>query len=137
MIDFTTDFSQLTEFVNNEFQKMREVYGVENFSAKMLNKITGSIWAHYKMLSNLDKKKVKFMIKVEWAKFTMPHNWLWKIFHSRIWKKVKEELEKEKNAPQEEPVEDVSVSEDLSLVPKPTVPVDLNALSYPNQIERN
>lgn len=134
MINLTNDFTRDTEFINNEFMKMRQVYGVDKISTKMLNKISNSIWSHFRMISDLDKRKTKFMIKVEWAKFTMPHSRLWKICHSRLWAKVKEELEKEKNAQTQDLPAEIDTSQDLSLVPQPTVSVDLNALSYPSTL---
>lgn len=136
MIDLINEFKQNTNFLNEEFQKLKMVYGANQIPTGMLNKIANSIWSQYKTISVLDKKKTKLKIKIEWAIFTMPHNCLWKMFHTRLWKQVKQELalrQKDSNNAEEQQIEEMS----NSLVPQPQVPVDLEALSYPNTLIEN
>lgn len=130
-MNLINDFQKNTNFLNEEFQKLKMVYGANQIPTGMLNKISNSIWGQYKILSSLDKKKTKLNIKIEWAIFTMPHNWVWKMFHTKLWKKVKMELaEREK---QQEPAPELEEDNCVdSLMPQ--VPVDLNALSYPNTL---
>lgn len=135
MSNLTQDFQSNTQFINDEFQKLRMVYGTQQIPSGMLKKISSSIWSQYRTISVLDKKKTKFRIKIEWAIFTMPHNWLWKVFHSKLWAKVKEEL---KSREEEKEKEQENIQE-IPEVPylQPAVPVDLQALSYPNSMIKN
>lgn len=134
-MNLINDFQQNTDFLNSEFQKLQMVYGGQQIPAGMLKKISNSIWSQYKTLNVLDKKKTKLKIKIEWAIFTMPHNWLWKMFHSRLWQLVKMELKaREEQKSQQDDESDVDNVQSQALCPMPSIPVDLEALSYPSTL---
>ena len=128
-----TDFSELTQFVHDEHQKIVNTYGPQTVPTKELLVIFRGVSKKFKLYEKLDVWKDKRNIKVEKALFTMPHGWLWKMFHSKTWYYVKQRLE-EKNAqpqPDEPPKEETPVA-----VPQVVAPVDLDALSRLSALQK-
>jgi len=126
------DYEQLTQFLHGEFQKINTTYGVQNPPEGYLTSLSKSLLRRYKDVNSLERKKLKFNIKVEWAKYTMPHGFFWKLFHRRLWLKVKEQL----NAPEPnlEQCDSISTQPDM-LIPEVASPVDLPAMSYPSMVD--
>ena len=127
-------FIELTDFLHSEFQKIFTTYGPQVLPKKYLNSLTNSILKRYGLINKLESKKLKFNIAVDYAVFTCPHNFIWKIFHPRLWAKVKEALNK--------PVEEEIEKEELEPEPLPDVVapavvarVDLSAMNYPSHLE--
>lgn len=123
-MDNTEQFSQLTDFVHSEFQKILQIYGFQKMPEKVLNKITNSALDTFSKLNILNKKKVKFNIKVEWALFTMPHGFIWKLCHKRLWYHVKKRLNKEPQQQKESSTEE----EPQTLYPQVVRPVDITSM---------
>ena len=86
------DFSELTDFVHNEFMKLQESYGFKDIGEKNLNKIAKTVLNCFGVANSTTKKKLKYNAKVDWAIFTAPHCWLWKFFNRKLWLKCKEEM---------------------------------------------
>lgn len=85
-------FSELTDFVYEEIDKLKGTFGV----VKMPQDITDFVANMIKQYCNIYNKpflaKTKHEAKVLSAIVTMPHSWLWRVFHPQIWKEVKLEL---------------------------------------------
>lgn len=127
-----TDFSELTQFVHDEHQKIVNTYGPQTVPTKELLVIFRGVSKKFKLYEKLDVWKDKRNIKVEKALFTMPHGWLWKMFHAKTWYYVKQRLEEEKFLPSEE-----SQKEEASVVvPEVVAPVDLDALGRLSALQK-
>ena len=118
-------FQELTSFLHEEFGKIFETYGVRELPKKYLSALTGSILKRYSYINGLEFKKVKYNVKVEWAKFTMPHGFLWKMFHKKLWSKVKSGLEEENVKDDEVECEPAKETPDV-LTPAMSYPSSLN-----------
>lgn len=128
------EFQNLTEFLHGEFSKMNMTYGIQTPPKGYLDGIANSLLKRYRDVNALERKKLKFNIKVEWARYTMPHGFIWRLFHRRLWLKVKEQMDN----PQEERLEDnVSAPEPDSLVPEVVVPPDTDSMSYPSTLDNH
>lgn len=121
------EFSALTDFVHAEFGKIQQLYGLQKMPDKCIKRITNSTLNAFNSFNALNNKKIKFNVKVEWAIFTMPHGFIWKMFHSRLWYHVKKRLEE----PQpEEPQEESEEEPVETLVPQVIQPVDIESMTY-------
>lgn len=87
------EFSDLSNFILGEIEKIDET--VEGFGAtkkltKCLNKqIIRYTKLYTKPLYNSEKRRIKVWEAID----TMPHGFFWKIFHAKLWRQVKTELE--------------------------------------------
>lgn len=128
------EYKELTGFLHGEFEKIFLTYGVQAPPKGYLDSLSNSLLRRYKDVNGLERKKLKFNIKVEWARYTMPHGFLWKLFHKRLWQKVKEQL----NTPVEETSPDTIKDEQPeTLLPEVVCSVDLPAMSYPSSLDNN
>ena len=128
------DLSELNAFVHAEFSSILQVYGFQKMPPKALKAITSGILKRRAIYDKIIHKEDKFRSKVEWAHFTMPHGWLWKMFHRRVWYHVQKRIDEEASEPLV-PETDSSVADDIEpLVPSVVKPVDLSALSFPTEV---
>lgn len=89
------DYQELTEFTCGQYQTYLETFGDISAPADYLQKI-------FKRTSKREDKYAKYFafkddmsIKVSKAIDTMPHGFLWKIFHKKLWRKCKKILEEQ------------------------------------------
>ena len=123
------DLSELNKFVHDEFSSILQVYGIQHMPEKALKSISAGILKRRSIYGKVIQKEDKFRAKIEWAYFTMPHNWLWKFFHKRLWYHVKKRIEEDT---QEEP-EETEIAEAPQVLPPQLVKsVDLQSMSYPS-----
>lgn len=123
------DFSELTGFVHEEFLKIQQAYGLQQMSAKDISCLSKSVLKSFNLANSTTKRKLKYYCKIDWAIFTAPHNWWWRFWHKKLWRKCQEEMalrELEKNVPEEEP--------DITPTPPQKQTVDLSALSLPSSV---
>lgn len=127
------DFSELTSFVHSEFMKIRQTYGIGQMNAKDLKIISKTILKAFSYANSTTKKKLKYYAKIDWAIYTAPHNWLWRLFHHKLWLKCQEEIARRKQ------FENQSVAEEPEEQPASPQPqrVDLDSLSLPGTPPRN
>ncbi len=83
------DFSDLTDFINNETEKSSENGGVVIQSKKILKFVDKQMMRYIKIYSNVLYKREKRKIILDEAIDTMPHGLLWKLLHWNLWKKIK------------------------------------------------
>lgn len=94
------DFSELTEFIGEEFTKSADNFKIVKPSNKMVSFVEKETIkyakAYAKPLLRAEKRRIILWEAID----TMPHGFWWKVFHSRLWKKIKaiqqEELEQKK-----------------------------------------
>lgn len=124
------NFSDLTSFINEENFKLQESFGININSKMMINYVERTLKKYVKLYDKPLYKKVKRDLELQEAIDTMPHSWIWKICHSKMWAKIQmlekqeKESSKEKNTvlqPENKPLQ-------TSLVPvvikSVTVPVE-------------
>ena len=127
------NFIELTDFLHGEFQKIFTTYGPQVLPKRFLNSLTNSVLKRYGLINKLENKKLKYNIAVDYAIFTMPHNFIWKMFHPRLWQRVKIEISKSKEDNSEE-IENEDVAPEIT-VPSVVAKVDLDAMSYLSTLE--
>ena len=83
------DYSDLTNFMSDENLKMQETYGAKKASLKMLKFSEDNLIKYAKLYDRPLYKRAKRKIIFEEALDTMPHGFVWKIFHAPLWRKIK------------------------------------------------
>ena len=91
------DFTELTSFVYSEFEKISESCGLNTVPEKSLNYTIHTIDKYVKLYNRTLFNREKRQLKLDEALLTRPHNWLWKVFHSKLWKQI-QLIEKEDKA---------------------------------------
>ncbi len=128
------EFIEMTDFIHGEFQKIFNTYGPKELPKGFLTSLSKSILKRYSLLNKNERRKLKFNITVDYAKFTMPHSFIWKWFHPRIWTRIKEDLAREKQAES-----DTSVLEPEEIVAPevlpPAIGPDVQSMSYPSSLD--
>lgn len=94
--DEIKSFSDLTNFIYSEHLKMQESLGVQQPSNEFCEFVEGSLKEcskiYAKPLLNQKRREAKLLEALN----TRPHCWIWKLFHSRLWIKIKEIEQQEK-----------------------------------------
>ncbi len=90
------DFADLTQFMSDEQNKLNEDCGVQQPSSTMVEYREKSIIKYVKLYDKPLYRAAKLELKIREAINTMPHSWLWKFWHSDLWRKVEYRLAQEK-----------------------------------------
>ena len=97
------NFTDLTEFLGEEYTKNADNFKIVKPSNKMVNFVDKETIKYAKCYAKPLLKSEKRRIKLWEALDTMPHGFWWKLFHSKLWKQIKRlESEKELNSVKEE-----------------------------------
>lgn len=83
------NYEDLTAFALNEFSKMSEIYGLINPSPKFFESMEDTLLKYFKLYDKPLERKLKRKIALMEAVETMPHGWIWKLFHHDLWMKIK------------------------------------------------
>ena len=125
------NFSDLSDFIYSEYDKMTESLGLASVSDKSIHFIEKSVRKYSKIYDKplflKEKREIELMIAFD----TMPHGWLWKAFHPKLWAKMKkiiEEGKKEEKKTSEEKLAEVS-HVDIS-VPAVILPNETDVVVY-------
>lgn len=86
------EFSDLSDFTLGEVEKIGDFVDGVGPSKKLIKYMNNQIMKYAKLYSKPLLKTEKQKIKILEAIDTMPHGFLWKLFHTRLWKQVKAEL---------------------------------------------
>lgn len=125
------NFTDLTEFLGEEYTKNADNFKVVKPSNKMVNFVEKETIKYAKAYAKPLLKSEKRRIKLWEAIDTMPHGFWWKIFHSNLWAKIKM-LEDEKKLK--------SVKEEVRTQIEETIkcyPVVVQQASVPEVIEED
>lgn len=109
--------SDLTDFIYSESNKMTVKLRAKHSSAQFVEFTEKTIEKYIKLFDKPLYLKMKRELKLQEAIDTMPHGWLWKLFHWELWCKMKTldaDLQPQKPVKQESPRE----PETISLVPE-------------------
>ena len=119
------DYSDLTNFMSDENLKMQETYGAKKVSPKMLDFSENNLIKYAKLYDRPLYRKAKRKIIFEEALDTMPHGFIWKIFHTSLWRKIKpyqqeflEQIKKTKKPPRMAEAENRAKEELNTLYPE-------------------
>lgn len=99
------DFKGLTNFVNEEADKFFETYGEKLVVGKLVDSLIKNLVFYFKLEAGYLQRKEKRELKLKEAIETMPHGFIWKIFHLTLWaqiKAIKKEEEEVKQIKREE-----------------------------------
>ena len=83
------NFSDLTSFINDENLKLQESFGINVNSKTMIRYVEKTLKRYIKLYDKPLYRRVKRDLELQEAIETMPHSWVWKIFHSKLWNKIK------------------------------------------------
>lgn len=91
------NFSDLTNFVYDEFEKMQGNFGIKNPSTSFIDFTEKSLKKYVKLYNKPLFRQAKRELILNEAFNTMPHGWIWKLFHADLWKKMKYIMKQEEN----------------------------------------
>lgn len=126
------DYSDLTQFVGDEFSKMQDNFGVNKPSNEFIKYNEKTLMKYVALYDKPLYKNEKRDLALKEAIATMPHGWLWKLFHPTLWAKIKElqGIEKKKEPTKEK--------KEKNHPPETTVPMVVPSVSqYPEVLEEN
>ena len=121
------NFSDLTSFINDENLKLQESFGINVNSKTMIRYVEKTLKRYIKLYDKPLYRRVKRDLELQEAIETMPHSWVWKIFHSKLWNKIK--LLKDNEPIQK--VESTTIQPETKPVQTSLVPVVIKSVSIP------
>ncbi len=83
------DFKELTSFVNEEADKFFETYGEKLVVEKLVGSLIKNLIFYFKLEAGYLKRKETRELKLKEAIETMPHGFMWKVFHYSLWVKIR------------------------------------------------
>lgn len=92
------NFSDLTQFVYDEYLKITENFGIQTASESMIEFVEKNVKKYTKLYSGPLYRSAKRELILREAIETMPHGFIWKIFHWDLWQKIKKLQAKENDA---------------------------------------
>ncbi len=90
------DFSDLSSFIYGEYDKLSDSFGLNALPEKSIKFVEKSIREYTKLYKKPLFEREKRELELRTAFETMPHNWIWKMFHSRLWAKMKKIMKDQK-----------------------------------------
>lgn len=95
------NFKDLTGFMYDEYERLTETFGLDKVPKRSIRFIEKSLRKRTKLYDKPLLLKEKRKLELDIAFDTMPHGFFWKLFHSKLWKKMQfimenEELESKK-----------------------------------------
>ena len=121
------NFSDLTSFINDENLKLQESFGINVNSKTMIRYVEKTLKRYIKLYDKPLYRRVKRDLELQEAVETMPHSWVWKIFHSKLWNKIK--LLKDNEPIQK--VESTTIQPETKPIETSLVPVVIKSVSVP------
>ena len=123
------NFSDLTSFINEENLKLQESFGININSKMMIRYVEKTLKKYVKLYDKPLYRKVKRELELEEALDTMPHSFMWKMFHSKLWAKIKM-LEKQE---EQSKAENTVSKAESKPIQTSLVPVVIKSVSVPVQ----
>ena len=121
------NFSDLTSFINDENLKLQESFGINVNSKTMIRYVEKTLKRYIKLYDKPLYRRVKRDLELQEAIETMPHSWVWKIFHSKLWNKIK----LLKNNEPIQKVESTTIQPETKPIETSLVPVVIKSVSVP------
>lgn len=123
------NFSDLSLFIYSEYEKMSDAFGLQHLPEKSIKFAEKSIRKYTKLYDKPLYEKEKRELQLKIALDTMPHSWLWKLFHSKLWARMKLVLSQNENSETTQVVEESKQSEKTDiLVPAVIFPKEYDVL---------
>ena len=116
------NFSDLSDFIYHEYEKMSDAFGLQQIPSKSIKFAERSIRKYTKLYDKPLYEKERRDLQLKIALDTMPHSWLWKIFHSKLWAKMKIILAEQDNQIVEVPKVEKEPEKPDILVPAVVIP---------------
>ena len=90
------NYSELTDFIYDEYSKMSENFGMQQPSSSFLKFNEATLQKYIKLYDKPLYKKAKRDLKLQEAFDTMPHGAIWKFFHADLWARMQYTMAQEK-----------------------------------------
>ena len=123
-------FDDLTSFITDQYSKLTVTYGLQKPSPKFFEFVENSLIKYSELYDKPLERKIKRQIALMEAIETMPHGWIWKLFHWDLWQKIKQipefapkEKKKRKDCKKEE--------QELEKEPQVLTPTVIKQTTYP------
>lgn len=123
--------SDLTDFIYSESNKMTTKLRAKHSSAKFVEFTEKTLEKYIKLFDKPLYRQTKRELILQEAINTMPHGWLWKLFHWDLWVKIKN-LENEDNPKIQAEAEPEAELEAMCLVPEVIKPQALSPIDEAN-----
>ena len=123
------NFSDLTSFINEENLKLQESFGININSKMMIRYVEKTLKKYVKLYDKPLYQKVKRDLELQEALDTMPHSFIWKLFHSKLWTKIQMLQEQEKQTEKE----NTELQSENKPIQTSLVPVVIKSVSVPVQ----
>ena len=78
------DFSDLTDFIQNEYIKISDNLGIKQASESMINFTEKALKKYFNLYNKPLYRMAKRELKLKEAIDTMPHSKIWKFLHSKL-----------------------------------------------------
>ena len=118
-------YEDLTSFVFGEYTKIQNNFDIQLPPESFIKLSINNLSKIFKIYNKNLLKDMKDEDKFNRALNTMPHNWLWKLTHKKLWRKIKRYLE-EQNTEEEIKEEKKEEINDI----KPLFPEVIKPMSY-------
>lgn len=86
------EFSELTTFLYAEYDKLKDNFDIKHSSQKFVKFVEDTLQNYIGLYNKPLYVKAKRELSIQIAIDTMPHGFIWKIFHPTLWSLVKERL---------------------------------------------
>ena len=123
------NFSDLTSFVYTEYDKMADSFGIANPSKSFVKFTEKSLRKYAKLYNTPLLQQSKRDLQLRVALDTMPHGFIWKIFHQKLWQRCKAVLFDLEQQKKEQVKEAPKVQQVQTLVPDIVKPIEVPRVS--------
>ena len=87
------NFSELSQFIYEEYDKMSETFNLVNPSTDFIKYVEKSLKKYTKLYNKPLFKRAKIELQIQSTINTMPHGKIWQFFHKKLWLKVQDRLQ--------------------------------------------
>lgn len=86
------DFSELTDFIQNEYEKISENFGIKQASESMIDFTEKALKKYFNLYNKPLYRAAKRELKLQEAIDTMPHGKVWLFFHRDLQARIEARL---------------------------------------------
>jgi len=118
------NYSDLSDFVFAEYEKLQD-FGVAKPPEFVLRAMDKACIKYMKLYSKPLYKKQKAKLKLQEALDTMPHGFIWRLLHPKLWKQVQAELKKQQQEQKQQTQPQPQQQQPKTVYPEIYKPIDV------------
>lgn len=122
------NYSDLSNFVFSEYEKLQD-FGVSKPPAYVLKAMDKACIRYMKLYSKPLYRKQKAKLKLQEALDTMPHGFIWRLLHPKLWAQVQAELSKQQQE-QKQQNQPQSPQQPKTVYPELYKPIDVPQIAH-------